>query len=318
MKRIIGYRDAKTQRNSFRATALCLCVSVFFFFLSLPASAQELNCNVVVNYSQIQGTNTSVFKTLETALKGFVNDRRWTDGQYDANERIRCSMNITVKEYSDNGRFQCELMVQSARPVWQSSYNTTVFSFRDTDFGFNYLEYDPLELRDNVIDNNLTAVIAYYAYLIIGLDMDTMAPLGGTTPLRTAENIVTAAQQTGEKGWSAFENNRNRHAIITGYLDEAMLPLRQLMYDYHRKGMDEMAVNASRARANITTALDGLKQAKTNRPMSVLPQLFTEIKKEELVNIYSGGSQREKEDITGLLSDINASLNGEWNKIKQK
>ncbi|NDW11901.1 DUF4835 family protein [Bacteroides sp. 214] len=293
-------------------------VLLLLLAFSFSAVAQELNCNVAVNHSQIQGTSTQVFKTLEDALKSFVNERKWTHAQYDVNERINCSINLTVKEYNDNGRFSCDLQVQATRPVWQSSYSTVIFSFRDASVDFNYLEYDPLELRDNTIDNNLTAVIAYYVYLIIGFDMDTMSLLGGTELLRSAENIVTAAQMIGETGWRAFDSNRNRHAIITDYLDEGMKPLRQLMYEYHRKGLDEMSTNSSRARANISTMLEQLKQAKENKPMSVLPQLFTEIKKDELVNIFSVGSQREREDMYTLLSQINPSLNSEWVKIKQQ
>ena len=141
--------------------------------VALKSTAQELNCKFTVNYSQIQGTSTQVFTTLENALMEFINTRRWTQAQYEMNERIRCSMNLTVKEYNEaDGRWKCELIVQSTRPVWQSGYQTVVFSFKDTDVAFNYREFDPLQLRDNVIDSNLTAVIAYYAYMIIGLDMD--------------------------------------------------------------------------------------------------------------------------------------------------
>lgn len=300
---------------------LCLpmksvCTMLLVVLCSLAAKAQELNCNIVVNAAQIQGTNNQVFKTLEEALNSFVNERKWTHAQYSPNERIRCSMNITVKEYSDDGRFACELIVQATRPVWQSAYNTPVFVFRDPDLAFNYLEHDPLELRDNTIDNNLTAVIAYYAYMIIGMDMDTMAPMGGTELFRRAENIVTAAQMIGEKGWQAFADSRNRYALVADYLDEGMSPLRGLMYAYHRKGMDEFATNASRARSYITQSLAALTEAKQNKPMSVWPQLFTEIKKDELVNIYKAAAQREKEEVYTLLSEINASLNSEWNKIK--
>lgn len=292
-----------------------------FLFLSVvvvKAGAQELNCKLTVNYSQIQGTSTQVFTTLENSLMEFINTHRWTQAQYEVNERIRCSMTLTVKEYNEtDGRWKCELIVQSVRPVWQSGYQTVVFSFKDTDVSFNYREFDPLELRDNVVDDNLTAVMAYYAYLIIGLDMDTMSLQGGTELFRTAENIVTAAQSIGEAGWKAFESSRNRYALVSDYLEDGMSPLRRLMYDYHRAGMDELSVNAVRARAAITTALDGLKQAQLNKPMSVLPGLFTEIKKDELVNLYSQAAIKEKEQVFELLSSVNPSLNAEWEKIKQ-
>ena len=265
--------------------------------VALKSTAQELNCKFTVNYSQIQGTSTQVFTTLENALMEFINTRRWTQAQYEVNERIRCSMNLTVKEYNEaDGRWKCELIVQSTRPVWQSGYQTVVFSFKDTDVAFNYREFDPLQLRDNVIDSNLTAVIAYYAYMIIGLDMDTMAPQGGTEVFRAAEDIVTAVQNLGETGWKAFDSSRN---------------------GYHRTGMDELSVNVTRARAVITSMLSGLKEAQQNKPMSALPGLFTEIKKDELINLYSRAAMKEKEEICELLSSVNPSLTAEWEKIKQ-
>lgn len=286
--------------------------------VALKSTAQELNCKFTVNYSQIQGTSTQVFTTLENALMEFINTRRWTQAQYEVNERIRCSMNLTVKEYNEaDGRWKCELIVQSTRPVWQSGYQTVVFGFKDTDVAFNYREFDPLQLRDNVIDSNLTAVIAYYAYMIIGLDMDTMAPQGGTEVFRAAEDIVTAAQNLGETGWKAFDSSRNRYALVSDYLEDGMTPLRKLMYGYHRTGMDELSVNVTRARAVITSMLSGLKEAQQNKPMSALPGLFTEIKKDELINLYSRAAMKEKEEIYELLSSVNPSLTTEWEKIKQ-
>jgi len=292
------------------------CFTFLLMAFSFAGKAQELNCKVNINYSKIQGTNTQVFKTLETALTEFINDRKWTSAQYTVAEKISCSMNITVKEHTEDGAFKCELLVQANRPVYNASYNTTLFNFKDVNFNFTYLEFDPLELRENQIDSNLTAVIAYYAYLIIGMDMDSMAPLGGTDVLRTAESIVTAAQTMSEAGWKAFDDNRNRHGIITDYLDEQMKPYRQMVYDYHRMGLDEMAQNADRGRVKITVALEELKKAKENKPMSVLPQLFTEIKKDELVNVYSKGMQAEKEQVYTMLVDINPALSTEWDKIK--
>lgn len=294
-----------------------LYIILFLSAVALKTVAQELNCKLTVNYSQIQGTSTQVFTTLENALMEFINTRRWTQAQYEVNERIRCSMNLTVKEYNEaDGRWKCELIVQSTRPVWQSGYQTVVFSFKDTDVSFNYREFDPLELRDNMIDSNLTAIIAYYAYMIIGLDMDTMALQGGTDMFRAAEDIVTAAQNLGETGWKAFDSSRNRYALVSDYLEDGMSPLRKLMYDYHRMGMDELSVNAVRARAAITTALGALRQAQQNKPMSALPGLFTEIKKDELVNLYSRAAMKEKEEVCELLSSVNPSLTAEWEKMK--
>lgn len=294
----------------------CTCCCLLFLLFSQKGEAQELNCKVNINYSQIQGTNTQIFKTLETALKEFINDRKWTTAQYGVAERIACSMNLTVKEYSENGTFKCELIVQSTRPVFEANYNTTLLNFKDVNLGFTYLEFDPLELKDNQLGSNLTAVVAYYAYLIIGLDMDSMAPFGGTDVLHAAEGIVTAAQSLPETGWKAFDDTRNRHGLINDYLDETMKPFRQMMYDYHRIGLDEMSQNADRGRAKVTAALTELKKVKAAKPMSIWSQLFTETKKEELVNIYSKGTEKEKEEVYNMLVEINPGQTNDWDKIK--
>ena len=296
---------------------------LFIFLISLcGVSAQELDCKVTVNYSQIQGTNVQVFQTLENALTEFINNRRWTQAQYEPNERIRCSMNLTVKSYDENdGRWSTELIVQSTRPVFQSGYQSVLFSFKDPDVTFDYREFDPLELRDNQLDNNLVAVVAYYIYMMLGLDMDSMAPLGGTDLFYAAQNIVNEAQTMNEKGWKAFDSSRNRYALVSDYLDEGMSPLRQLMYEYHRNGLDEMSTNATRGRSVITTAMSKLSEARSNKPMSSLPTIFTEIKRDEIVNIYglsSPASQKEREDIYQIVSSVNPSFNNEWAKIKNK
>jgi hypothetical protein len=278
--------------------------------------AQELNCTVKLSHAQIQGTNTQVFTTLENALREFVNNRRWTAAQYEPAERIRCAMTFNVKSYNEEeARWTCELTVQSSRPVWQSAYQTTLFAFKDNDVSFSYREFDPLELQDNVLSNNLTAIVAYYAYLIIGLDMDSMAPQGGSNALRAAEQIVTAAQTIGEVGWTAFDSRRNRHALITDYLEEPLSPLRAWMYNYYRLGMDELSTNAPRARAAITAALSDLQKAHQAKPLSILPGLFTEIKKDELIHLYTPAAADERKEVATLLTAVNPSLSNEWKKL---
>ena len=282
------------------------------------ATAQELEAKVVVNHQKIQGTNTSVFTTLQESITEFMNTRKWTNAQYATREKIVCSLNLIVNEYSDDGRFACNLMVQSNRPVYNASYNTTVFNFNDVAVNFNYIEHDKLEFSDDMVDNNLTAVLAYYAYLIIGLDMETFALKGGTDILHKAENVVNNAQMIGEDGWKAFGDSKNRHALVNDYMNGAMEPYRQLMYDYHRKGLDEMAQNAERGRSNITTALTLLEKARQEKSMSALPQLFTEIKKDELLGIYSKGTTKEKEEVVRILSYVNPSYTSDWEEMKKQ
>ena len=281
--------------------------------------AQELDCKVTVNHSQIQGTNQQVFKTLEASLNEFVNRRSWTNAQYESNERIRCSMILTVKTYNEQeARWTCDLTIQSTRPVWQSNYHSPLFLHKDTEVIFTYREFDVLELRDNEVTNNVSAIMAYYAYLLIGLDMDTMALEGGTDVLRRAEMILVGASNLGEIGWKAFDNGRNRYALLSDYLSESMRPLRKLMYEYHRMGFDAMIQNAVRARAQITSSLSLLEAAHKQGTMVSWPAIFTEIKKEELINLYAQASIKEKELVSALLLSINPYLADDWGRLKNK
>jgi len=273
---------------------------------------------VTVNHSQIQGTENSVFDNLQQTLEQFINERQWTDLQFQENERIQCNLNITVSKYNrDENKFECTALIQANRPVYNASYTTTLYNNRDANFHFEYAQFDQLNYNDETVDNQLTALAAYYAYLIIGLDLDSFSPLGGTDVLQRCMQLVNNAQDLGYPGWKSFEDSRNRFAIINDYLDEQMKPFRQLQYDYYRKGLDEMANNVERGRTEISTALEEqLKKAHDNKPLSLLPQIWTDYKKDELVNIYKGkGTQKEKQAVYDLLSGINASQNPSWEKI---
>lgn len=285
--------------------------------LSAPMQAQELDARVSINHQQVQGTSTSVFETLKTTLEQFLNDRQWTNMQFKKNERISCTFAITVKKYSpSDNTFQGTLNVQSTRPVYGANYTTTCFAFNDPNFNFTYQEYDQLDFRADVIDNNLTAMLAYYVYMIIGYDMDSMSPSGGTEYFKMCQDIVNSAQSLNEKGWKAFEDNKNRHAIITDLLDGGMEPYHKMLYTYYRQGLDVMSENTERGRAGITQAIELLKQAHENKTMSALPQIFTEFKRDEIMNIYKGHTtSSEKENIVNILTKINASQSSYWRDI---
>jgi hypothetical protein len=294
--------------------------TIAILFVTLGLYSQELQMKININHSQIQGTDASVFDNLQQTLEQFVNERQWTDLQFQENERIQCSMNITVTKYvREENTFECTALIQANRPVYNATYATTLYNNRDQSFDFQYAQFDQLNFTDETVDNQLTALVAYYAYLIIGLDLDSFSPMGGTDVLQRCMYLVNNAQDLGFPGWKSFEDSRNRFAIINDYLDEQMRPLRQLQYDYYRKGLDEMANNAERGRTEISTALqEQLKKAHDNKPLSLLPQIWTDFKKDELVNIYKGkGTQKEKQAIYDLMMSINASQNSSWEKINQ-
>ena len=297
-----------------------LTIVLLGLFAVLATYGQELQIKVSVNHSQIQGSDASVFDNLQQTLEQFINERQWTPLQFQKNERIQCSLNITVSKYvREENKFECSAMIQANRPVFNSAYNSTLYNNKDNDFHFEYAEFDQLNYNDETVDNQLTALIAYYAYLIIGLNLDSFAPMGGTDILQGCMYLVNNAQNLGYPGWKSFEDNRNRFALINDYLDEAMKPFRQLQYDYYRKGLDEMANNAERGRTEISTTLEeNLKKAHDDKPLSLLPQIWLDYKKDEIANIYKGkGTQKEKEALYDLMMGINASQSSTWDKIKQ-
>ena len=282
--------------------------------------AQELQAKITINHNQIQGTDKSVFENLQQTLEQFVNDRQWTNLQFQKNERIQCSFNITVTKYDKSSNlFTCKALIQASRPVYNSAYTTTIYNNSDNEFTFEFAEFDQLEFNEETLDNQLVALFAYYAYLIIGINLDTFAPMGGEDVLQRCMTLTNNAQNLNFPGWKSFDNDRNRFAIINDYLDGGMAPFRQLQYDYYRKGLDEMANNAERRRTEITTAIqEDLKKCHEDKPLSRLPQIWTDYKRDELANIYKGkGTQKEKESVYEILFSINAAQSNAWNKIKQ-
>ena len=279
--------------------------------------AQELNCRVQVNSDKIQGTNKSVFTTLEQALTEYVNNRKWSEAQISISEKIDCSLVITVNEVTDN-RFKCDLQVQSRRPVYNASYATTLFNFKDKSFEFTYQEYEPLVYNENTIESNLTAVVDFYAYMILGLDFDSFSLKGGTPFFQRAEQIVNMGQSSMEVGWKAFEDTRNRHALVTAFTDQRTEMFRTLWYNYHRKGLYEMALSMDKGRAAVTDAVKMIEEVYKAASTSVLLPLFSDSKLDELVNIYSLAPQTEKDEIYKLLIGIYPTENTRLQEIRKE
>lgn len=276
--------------------------------------AQELNCTVQINSDKIQGTNKSVFNTLKKSMTEFMNNRRWTELTFANEERIECTLNIIVNKV-DGDAYTAEIQIQSRRPVFNSTYYTTLFNFKDINLTFNYKEFDQLEMNQNTITSNLTAVLAYYAYIIIGYDMDSYSRLGGTSCFQAAEAIVNLAQGADLTGWKAFESTRNRYALVSNLLDEAFKRYRNYFYEYHRLGLDEMSINSTNARAKIAEGLPVLREANRATPSAVVISSFLDAKNDEIINIFSKATTQEKTDAVQILTDVNPTQSARYEKI---
>jgi len=298
--------------------ALLICLALALATLN-PLRAQELNAKVLINRQQVSNTKSGVFEALEKAITQFLNERTWTSLQFREMERIQCTFNITIDTYSEtDNSFRGSIIVASSRPVWGSTYTTTVWNMNDKSFDFNFQEFDQLEWRPEQIDNNLTAMLAYWAYLIIGLDLDTMSPMGGTEILQTALDICNNAEPLGFKGWKAFDDSKNRFAIINDYLDGSMEKFRQLQYTYHRKGLDKMSESTDEGRQAIAEAITLLNQSHEDKSLSLMPQIFTDYKRDEIVSIFKGqGTSQERDAVYDILYRINPSQSMYWDKLKE-
>lgn len=281
------------------------------------AGAQELNCRVEVNSSQIEGTSTDVFTTLQEAINDYMNTTKFSSAQFAANEKIDCQLFFTIKEYAD-GVMKGDLQIQATRPVYNSAYTTTVLNFKDSKIEFAYTEHEPLVFSETTMESNLTAILNFYAYLILALDFDTFSPRGGQPFYERLESIVQLAQSSGESGWRAFEDTKNRTAVLSSFTDLSTASIRDLLYDYHRLGLDEMSLNPDKGRKKISdTVLVNLKTVYDNAPMSVALSLFKDAKLDELVNLYSKAPQDERDKIYELLSPIYPTESKRLNDIRK-
>lgn len=283
------------------------------------ASSQELNCKVEINSEKVKTANKEIFNTLKTAITEYLNDTKWTETQFSANEKIDCRFYLTISNYDDaSNKMTGDLQVQSSRPVYNSSYTTTVINFKDTKIDFTYQENEPLVFSEQEMQSNLTAILNFYAYMIIALDFDTFSLNGGTPYYDKAARVVKLAQSSGETGWKAFEDTKNRSAVLSAYTDKATSDIRELMYKYHRLGLDQMSVSVDKGRAVITESLSLLKKVYDAAPMSVCLSMFRDAKLDELVNIYSKASLTEKQSVYDVLNPIFPTEGKRLDKIRKE
>ncbi|HOW30202.1 MAG TPA: DUF4835 family protein, partial [Bacteroidales bacterium] len=277
---------------------------VLSVILPMLMKAQEFICQVSVNAPQVEGSERKVFQTMQSAIYEFVNNRKWTNYVYKPEERIECSMMLTINDRVSSDQFKGRLNLVLQRPVYKTSYNTNLLNYIDTDIDFKYVEYEPLIYTDDAFTSNLTSVIAYYVYIFLGLDADSYSLMGGTPYFEKAKAIVNTAQNSQEKGWKAFESMRNRFWLVENLMNGAYSPLREGIYQYHRLGLDVMSDNIDLGRASVTECLENFQKAGREKPGLFILQLMTEAKRDELVNIYSQASPMDKTRAVNILKEI--------------
>lgn len=290
---------------------------LFFLFAVKLISAQELNCQVTVNSNQVQGTQEKViFEQMQKSIYEFMNNTKWTRDNYTTNERIDCSILINVTSKLGADDYKASIQIQSRRPTFKSSYNTPVFNYMDENFTFKYGQFQQLEFNINTFSNNLTSVLAFYAYIIIANDYDTFSNLGGTEYYQKAQTIVSNAQSAGEVGWKSFESDKNRYWIVENALQPVFQPIRECLYRYHRTGLDLMSDKPDDGRKAILNSTDLLLKVYNDRPASFIMELFFNAKADELVNIFSKALPDEKNKIVETLSRVNPTNTNKYSKIQ--
>jgi hypothetical protein len=297
--------------------------TIIFTLLAIPylLNAQELKCNIQVNSQKIQGTNRTVFQTLQTAIYEFMNNTAWTNHVYGIDERIECNIMLNLTEQLGSDEYKGTLQVQSRRPVFNSSYNTTMLNFLDNNLHFRYLEYDKLEFSETSHLSNLTSILAFYAYIILGIDYDSFAYLGGTEYFQKAEKIVVNAQNAPEKGWKAYEGNRkNRYWMVENMLNEKYKPVREAMYRYHRLGFDRMSDKVAEGRAEVAECMVSLQKVYRDKPDPYLffLQLFFDAKSDELVKVFSESFPTEKTRVVNILTEIDNANASKYKTILEQ
>ncbi|MEE4116191.1 MAG: DUF4835 family protein [Marinilabiliaceae bacterium] len=284
-------------------------------------AAQELNCSVQVSAQRIQGSNREVFQEMQKALYEFMNNTGWTNHVYSYSERIDCNILINLTEQLSADEFRGTLQIQARRPVYNTTYNTTMLNFVDNNFQFRYVQFEPLEFDAQVHRSNLVSVLAYYAYLIIGFDYDSFSPLGGTEFFEMSERIVNNAQNAPVPGWKPYDGsrNRNRYWLVKNILDREYSNVRQFVYDYHIKGMDVLESRTPEARAGIVEALRTLQEVYRRRPDPFMYYLMIvlEAKSEEIINIFSEAFPEERSRVVEILTEIDPANKSKYEKIMQ-
>lgn len=283
--------------------------------LSVSGYAQELDCSVSINASQIQTSDAGIFKDLENSIEQFMNSRKWTNDTYKNHEKIVCNILITITKMPSIGSFSASVQVQSARPVFNSSYTSLLFNFADREWEFEYIESMPLEYNDNTYTSNLTSMLAFYAYVMIGLDYDSFSELGGTPYFQRALSVANNAQQSNLPGWQAIGSNRNRYWVVENLNNPQMTDLRKAIYNYHRHGLDIFESNPDQSRQVILNGLKEIKKVRDINPNAILVVTFFDAKGKELADIFSDGNIQVRRQAYDIITTIDPSNRSNYEKI---
>ena len=294
---------------------------VAFLFCCLAIHSQELRCTVSINRDQVPSANQQTFQTLEQAITELMNTTKWTNLTFAEHERIDCQLMIVCKSVSETGLYTCEATIQASRPVYNTTYTSPLLNLKDKNFSFTW-NMEPLNVQLTTYEANLPSMLAYYAYLILGYDADSYQRMGGTPYFQQCENIITLCQTASmesveQVGWQAFERNANRYSLCNNLLDEAFASIRQYYYEYHRLGLDEMANNISNGRARIASGMKALKDAGKARMKNDILTVFLDSKSDEIVLIFQGGTDPEKDEVFNLLMELDPTRSDNYERIKQ-
>jgi|APIni6443716594_1056825.scaffolds.fasta_scaffold01543_5 hypothetical protein len=293
---------------------------IIFLIICSPAfaRAQEFMCQVSVVSPQVEGTEKKVFQTLQTELYEFVNNRKWTNYIYKTEERLECSIMITITNRISSDKFEGKVNVVLQRPVYKTSYNTNLLNMVDKDFDFKYVEFEPLEYNDDAYTSNLTSMVAYYLYIMLGLDADSFSKSGGTLYYEKARNVVNAAQNSPERGWKAFESLKNRYWLVENLLNNSYSEFRNGLYSYHRTGLDLMSDNMDLGRSGVNDCLENLQKVNREKTGLYVTQLFLDAKRDELINIYSQAAPMDKTKIINIMKEVDPANSGRYQQIMQQ
>jgi hypothetical protein len=289
--------------------------SLFLICFFVNIQAQELNCRVIVNYDKITNANNQIFKSLETSLNEFVNKTAWTEKIYKDNEKINCSMFITINSY-DSNNFEASIQVQASRSVYNSSFSTPIINVNDKDFNFQYIEFQNLFYSPNNYDSNLVSTIAFYSYIILGIDSETFKIDSGVDYFQSAQQIVSLASPSGGKGWSQTDKTQNRYYLISDLLSPTFKPYRDAMFQYHFDGLDNMSKDLKTSKETIISSINTLSAVHSSRPNAYLTRIFFDSKADEIVSIFTGGPNVNIDGFIDKLSKISPTNSAKWVNIK--